>query len=371
MVSLLTGEYKESTAIAKAQDCRIARPSSQEMKQYLSELKMPLADVQAYAEKLIKSRKSDALAYEGDVKAQKADFKKKNGFLRALMHFKPPQPEPSTQTMCLELIVNISKQIEANIAQMGSLPATIEQIELKKYNLEAREQELHKKIESYKEWFSNRDLVDSAAAKLNAYDRLPNSEKQGVADVFKRDARANDLNLKDPNIRRMLSDRIISENQEIERKISIDLPFVEDNYMAVLKQLKTLETWNQEEVKERFLPAFRKTYKLRLACDELALNADIIGMKSGLNAIIDEANNLLSDASNVMQAIAIENDLENQVKKIEREVEHLINPPPLETDARERIEWLLSLKSPGDSSASFEPQTDAYAKPAEVKLLKT
>ena len=369
MASLLTGECKESTAIAKAQDYRLARSSSEELKRYLSELRVPSTAVQAYAEKLDVSLKSDASAYEADVKGKKADFKKKNGLWKTF-GFKPPQPEPSTQTRCLELIVNISKQIEANIAQMNSLPETIAQIELKKYDLEERRQELHKKIKSYKEWFAYRDLVDSAAAKLNAYDGLPDSERQSVADVFKRETNSHGLNLKDPNIRLMLSDRIISENQEINRKIPIDLQFIEDSYLAVLEQLKILETFNNEEVKERILPAFRNTHKLKLAYDGLALAADITGMKVGLNRIIDEASNLLKDASDVMRFVAIENDLEKQVKKIEREVEHRINPPPPEKDVKERIDWLLGLENQGASSASLESQTETYSKPTGVKLLE-
>ena len=364
-------KYEKATSALKSQDSSFLKVSGDYIMERLSELEIPAEDTDRYGKLLEESVKADSRNYADFVAIQKKDYQKRNGLLKRIRSFKPSLPqEPSTQTRCLETMLAISEKIKSNIGHIAELPEKIRQIEESKYNLDEKKQEFHKRLEECNEWLAHRDEIDGAAKLILNYASLPDEEKQRVKALLERETSGYTLNLEDNVTREILHSAIPAENNKIYGKMMLEVQFLEDSYLSVIRQLKALETWNEKEIEQKFFPSLRNLHQLMLAYGELKLRIETIGTKDRLDAMLNETETLLRDTSDIMRSFEIEEDIKKQFEATEKKEPCYIDSTPSEQSIKERINWLLSIEN-RESALSANQEDDPKIKMIEEKCVKT
>ena len=88
-----------------------------------------------------------------------------------------------------------------------------------------------------------------------------------------------DVDISDAETRQMAYKRLSAENKSLIEKIEINFPFDERELASARRQKQVIEQYDEEKVRNGFLPAMDKLHELRCELNEAMNRADVEGLQ--------------------------------------------------------------------------------------------
>lgn len=317
----------ESMAIVKSEERGIDRLiAAQDANGYLARVSVSPGEITDYETQLGASRKDD-----------KAKCRKKHGFLAVL--FRKVKPKPSRRTTLLEKILDAHEEIQTSSALFKGMPQRIEQNRNAYEKLISEEQALVRKIESYRDDYSRAQKDKADIALMLDYARLSSSERKRADDAVKYFTGI-DIDLNDAETRQALCKRLLDEGKLAIDRIEMDFPFAERELASARRQMAVIEQYNEEKVRNGFVPAMDKLHALVCEYREAKTRADVTGAEADLDGISQRCGRHIDELKAMREQIEAEDEIDAAVAE---DIKKLDVSPKATGDLLSRMDTVLGI----------------------------
>ena len=244
------------------------------------------------------------------------------------------------------------KEMKASAAVYKEIPATIKRNSERYDMLVSQEQELVAKISGcmadYDAAEKDKDVIN---ALLN-YPGLSDESRKSACEAVSR-MMGIDVDISDAETRQMAYKRLSAENKSLIEKIEINFPFDERELASARRQKQVIEQYDEEKVRNGFLPAMDKLHELMCELNEAMNKADVEGPGADLEGISQRCGQHIAELKAMREQKEAEAELAEEVAKDMRQLE----PAPR---AEESIKSRMN-RAVGIDSVQYDASVMPYA----------